>query len=109
MIFGYNLKWDSLKIQRAIADHLEDLKWNVKTSFGMADSGQTALIVEAKKQKYAIVIYLESEEKQIRFQAGIAGKYLPKRKQIPKYSKTFAHTQIKQASNYFEEILKDLV
>ena len=109
MIFNHILKWNILKIQRAISEHLEKLKWNVETSFGFADSGQTAFIVTARKEKYVIIITLENDEKKIRMQAGMDGKYLPEGKQIPKYSKVFTHTKINQASKYFEKILEDLV
>ncbi len=108
MNFGFNLKWDTLKIQRAISEHLEELKWNVETSFGFADSGQTAFIVIARKEKYVIQISLENEEKQVRIQAGTDGKYLPTGKKVPKYSKVFPHTKLSQASKYFEKILEDL-
>ena len=109
MIFNHILKWNILKIQRAISEHLEKLKWNVETSFGFADSGQTAFIVTARKEKYVIEITLENEEKQVRFKAGTDGKYLPKGNKLPKFSKTFSHIEISNASKYFEEILEDLV
>lgn len=107
-IFTFGLKWDTLSIQKAIVDHLNDLKWNVTTSLGFADSGQSALIITAFKKKNAIIIQLENEGKQIRIQAGIQGKYLPKGKQIAKYEEVFPHTGIKQASKLFEKILEDL-
>lgn len=107
MIFGKTLKWDTLNIQVAIGFHLEKLQWNVENSFGVEDSGESAFIITARKGKNVIVVYLENEEKQIRIRAGKDGKYLPEGKKIPKYSKTFPHTQIKQASQYFEKILKD--
>ncbi len=109
MIFGKAIKWDTLSIQAAIAKHLESQKWNVKTSFGCGENlGQTAFIITARKEKKVIIIYLENEEKQIRIKAGIDGKYLPEGQKKPKYSKTFSSTQIKQASQYFEEILENL-
>ncbi len=106
MIFGQSLKWDSLTIQAAICKSLKD--WKVETSMGFEDSGESALIIEARKNKVVILVYLENEEKQIRIKAGIDGKYLPEGKQVPKYSKTFPHTQIKQASKYFEKILEEI-
>jgi len=108
LIFDHILNWDSLSILQAISNHLEKLNWKVDTSLGFADSGQSALIVTARKEKYVVLISLENEEKQIRIQAGIDGKYLPKGKQIPKFSKIFKSTKIPQASKYFEEILEDL-
>jgi hypothetical protein len=108
LIFDHILNWDSLSIQQVISDHLDELNWKVDTSLGFADSGQSAFIITARKEKYVILINLENEEKQIRIQAGIDGKYLPKGKQIPKFAKVFKSTKIIQASNYFEEILEDL-
>jgi len=108
MIFNHTLKWDTLTIQKAICNHLENNKWNVKFSMGFSDGGESAFICTATKKKYIIITYLENEAKQIRIQAGIEGKYLPKGQQKPKYSKIFVHTQIKQASDFFEKILEDL-
>lgn len=107
MIFGKHLKWDTLSIQVAIASHLKDLKWNIKTVYGIDDSGKSAFIISARKEKNVILIFLENERKQIRIKAGMNGKYLPAGQKTPKYSKTFSHTQIKQASQYFEEIVED--
>jgi len=75
---------------------------------GFDDSGKSAFIIEARKKKFVIFIYLENDEKQIRIKAGTDGKYLPKGKQVPKYSKVFAHTKLSEASKYFEKILEDL-
>ena len=108
MIFGHELKWDTLSIQESICDHLKKLEWNIKNSMGFDDSGKNAFIIEARKKKFVIMIHLENDEKQIRIQAGTDGKYLPKGKQIPKYSKIFAHTKVSDASKYFEKILEDL-
>ncbi len=108
MIFGHELKWDTLSIQKSICDHLEKLEWGIKNSMGFDDSGKSALIIQAAKKKFVIIIYLENDEKQIRMQAGIDGKYLPKGKQIPKYSQVFAHTELSEASKYFENIMEDL-
>ena len=108
MIFSHALKWDTLAIQKAIADHLEKLSWKVDTSLGFADSGQSAFIITASKEKNVIVIFLENEQKEIRIKAGRGGKYLPKGKQIPQYSQVFSHTEIKQASEFFEKILEEL-
>ena len=107
MIFGHELKWDTLTIQKLMCDYLEKLEWNIKNSMGFDDSGKSAFIIEARKNKCVIVIYLENEDKQIRIKAGIDGKYLPKGKQIPKYSKIFPHTQLKEASQYFEKIVEE--
>ena len=109
MIFGHSLEWDTLTIQKAITDHLDDLKWKINTSLGFENSGASAIIITARKEKNVIVIFLENEQKQIRIKAGLDGKYLPKGKQIPKYSKVFSHTQIKQASNFFEKILEEKI
>ena len=108
MIFNHTLKWDTLTIQKVICDHLEENKWNVETSMGFSDGGESAFINTARKKKNVIVIHLENDAKQIRIQAGIDGKYLPEGQQKPKYSKIFAHTQLKQASDYFEKILQEL-
>ena len=105
MIFGHELKWDTLSIQKSICDHLDKLSWNVKNSMGFDDLGKSAFIIQAKKQKFVIVIFLENEEKLIRIKAGTDGKYLPKGKQVPKYSQVFTHTKISDASKYFEKIL----
>ena len=75
---------------------------------GFDDSGKSAFIIEARKKKYVILIYLENDEKQIRIKAGTDGKYLPKGKQVPKYAQVFAHTQLNDASEFFEEILEEL-
>lgn len=107
-IFSFGLEWNTLSIQKAICDHLEDLKWDIKTSLAFADSGQSALIITARKEKNVILVYLENEQKEIMIKAGKDGKYLSKGKQIPKYSQTFPHTEIRQASKYFEKILEDL-
>lgn len=108
MIFDHALKWDTLAIQKAIADHLEKLSWKVDTSLGFADSGQSAFIITASKEKNVIVIFLENEQKQIRIKAGMAGKYMPKEKQVPQFSQVFLHTEIRQASKFFEKILEEL-
>ena len=108
MIFDHTLKWDTLSIQTAICEYLEKNGWNVSTAMGFSNDGQSAFIDTARKDKCVIVIYLENEDKQIRIKGGIEGKYLPKGEQIPKYSKIFPHTQIKQASEYFEKIVEDL-
>jgi len=111
MIFGHNLEWDTLTIQKAITDHLKKLKWKVddNITFGVSDDQKhTAFIIEAFKDKYAMIIELQNEDKQIRMRAGLAGKYLPEGKQVPKYAKIFPHTKIKEASQYFEKILEDL-
>ncbi len=108
MIFGHELKWDTLSIQKSICDHLEKFSWNIDNSMGFDDSGKSAFIIEARKQKFVIIIYLENDEKQIRIKGGTDGKYLPKGKQLPKYSKVFTHTQLSEASKYFEKILEDL-
>ena len=108
MIFGHELKWDTLSIQKSICDHLEKLEWDIKNFMGFDDSCKSAFIIEARKKKSVIIIYLENDEKQIRIQAGIDGKYLPKGKEVPKYSKIFAHTKLSEASKYFEKILEDL-
>ena len=108
MIFNHNLKWDTLTIQSTINNYLEKNNWKVTTSMGFSDDGKSAFIIQGSKKKFVIIIYLENDAKQIRIKAGIDGKYLPKGQQKPKYSKVFPHTKIKQASDYFEEILEDL-
>ena len=99
MIFGHSLKWDTLSIQKAISDHLENLKWNVETSFGFADSGETAFIITARKEKNIILIYLENEQKQVMIKAGLDAKYLPEGKKLPKYSKVFSSEKIQDAGS----------
>ena len=106
--FSFGLEWDTLSIQKAIGDHLEDLKWKIETSLEFADSGESALIITAYKKKNAIIIQLENENKKIVIQAGIQGKYLPTGKQIPKYSKVFSSEKIQDASKFFEKIMEDL-
>lgn len=108
MMFDYDTTWDTLSIQLVIYDHLEDNKWIVSTSMGFSNEGQSAFINTARKNRNLIIITLENNVKQIRIQAGIDGKYLPEGKKEPKYSKTFPHTQIKQASDFFEKILEEL-
>ena len=110
MIFGHHLEWDTLTILKAITDHLDDLKtWKYTTSLGFSeDQKHSAFIIEASKEKYAMIIELQNEDKQIRIRAGIIGKYLPEGKREPKFAKIFPHTKIKEASQYFEEILEDL-
>jgi len=108
MIFGKYLKWDTLALEIAMRNHLEENGWNVSTSMGFANDGQSAFIDTARKNKCVIIIYLENDNKQIRMQGGTDGKYLPQGKQIPKYSKVFPHTQLTQASQYFEKIVEDL-
>ncbi len=108
MIFDLELKWDSLSIESAIRDFLEKEGWNVTTSMGFSNEGQSAFIDTARKKKFVVIIYLENDDQQIRIKGGIDGKYLPKGKQIPKYSKIFAHTELIQASKYFEEMLEEM-
>jgi len=108
MIFDKYLKWDTLTIEIAMRNHLEKNGWDVQTAMGFSNEGQTAFIDTARKDKCVIVIYLENDDKQIRIQGGIDGKHLPEGEQIPKYSKTFSHMQLMQASQYFEEIVEDL-
>jgi len=108
MIFGHSLKWDTLTIQKAICDHLNNLKWNIKTSLAFADTGQSAFIITARKEKNIILIYLENEQKEIMIKAGLDGKYLPEDKKVPKYSKVFSSEKIQDASKFFEKILNDL-
>ena len=108
MIFEHSLKWDTLSLQKTISDHLERLYWKVDTSLGFADSGESAFIITASKKKNVIVIFLENEHKEIRIKAGMAGKYLPEGKQVPQFSQSFSHTQLKEASEFFEKIVEDL-
>lgn len=106
-VFSHILEWNTLTIQAAICDQLVKRKYKFENSMGFADSGESAFIITATKGKFAILIYLENEDKKIRIKAGIAGKYLPIGKQTPKYSKVFSHLEIKQASEYFEKIVED--
>ncbi len=108
MIFNKTLKWDTITISKAISDHLEKQSWKVNTSLGFADSGESAFIVTARKEKNVIVVFLENEQKEIRIKAGMAGKYLSQGNKVPQFSKVFAHTEIRKASDYFEEILEKL-
>jgi len=108
MIFDKLLKWDTTSIQAAMCDYLEKNGWSVSTVMGFSNEGQSAFIDTARKGGYTIVVYLENEAKQIRIKGGIDSKYLPKGEQIPKYAKIFAHTQLKQASEYFEKVMDDL-
>ena len=108
MIFDLELKWDTLSIQSAICDFLEKEGWNVTTSMGFSNEGQSAFIDTARKKKFVVIIYLENDDQQIRIKGGIDGKYLPKGRQVPKYSKIFAHTELIQASKYFEKILEEM-
>ena len=108
MIFSKSLDWDTITIQSAMCDHLEKKGWKVSTAMGFSVLGQSAFIDTARKGKFVLVITLENEEKQIKIKGGIDGKYLPEGKQIPKYSKIFAHTELIQASKYFEKIIEEL-
>lgn len=113
MIFGHNLEWDTLSIQNAITKHLKAQNWKMDSDnliFGVSeDQKHTAIIIEAFKKKYAMVIQLQNEDKKISVEAGVMGKYLPKGEESkPKYSKVFPHTKINEASKYFENILEDL-
>ncbi len=108
MIFSHILKWDTLNIELVMHNHLEKNGWSVSTSMGFSNEGQSAFIDTARKGKLVIVITLENNEKQIRIQGGIDGKYLPEGNKVPKYSKVFKHTQLKTASEYFEEIVENL-
>jgi len=108
MIFHKSLEWDTITIQTAMCDHLEKNGWSVSTSMGFANEGQSAFINTARKNKFVLIIYLENEDKQIRIKGGLDGKYLPKGQQAPKYSKIFAHTELKEASQYFEKIVEEL-
>ncbi len=108
MIFSKSLDWDTISIQTAMCDHLEKNGWSVSTAMGFSGLGQSAFIDTATKGKFVIVISLENEKKQINIKGGIDGKYLPEGKQIPKYSKTFTHTELIQASKYFEKIVEEL-
>lgn len=108
MIFGKELTWDTVTIQGIICDNLKE--WDVKTSYGLTDfseNAKSAFIIEATKEKVVLMVYLENEDEQIRIKAGIAGKYLPEGKKVPKYSKVFKSTELKEASDYFEKILED--
>ncbi len=75
---------------------------------GFADSGESALILEANKGKLAFYMQLENEAQQITIKGGIAGKYLPKGKQVPKYSERFTADQVLQAGQYFEKIVREM-
>ena len=108
MIFNYPLKWDTVSILQAMTNHLDKLSWKVNTSVSFADSGESAFIITARKEKNVIVIFLENEHKEIRIKAGMAGKYLSQGNKVPQFSKVFPHTQIRKASTYFEKILEEL-
>ena len=108
MIFTKSLEWDALSIQQAVTDRLTDFNYTVKTSLGYnEDFTHSAFIIEGDKKKFAIIVTLENEGKQIIIRGGTAGKYLPEGKKIPKYSAIFTHTQLKDASELFEKILEE--
>jgi hypothetical protein len=106
--FTFGLEWNTLTILESAGNHLLSKDWKISNSYGMADTGESALILEASKDKFALIMQLENEAKQISIKGGIAGKYLPPGKQIPKYSKRFASNQIKEASDFFEKIVMEM-
>ncbi len=107
--FTFGLEWNTISILENAGNHLLSKDWKISNSFGMADTGESALIIEATKEKYVLMMQLENETKQITIKGGIAGKYLPPGKQIPKYSERFTSDQIKEASDFFEKIVMEMV
>lgn len=106
--FVFGLEWNTVAILESAGTHLLSKNWKITNTFGMADTGESALIIEATKEKYVLIIQLENEAKQIVIKGGIAGKYLPHGKQIPKYSERFTSNEIKEASEFFEKIVMEM-
>ena len=103
--FTFGLEWNTISILESAGTYLQSKDWKISNTFGMADTGESALILEASKDKFALLLQLENEAKQITIKGGIAGKYLSPGKQIPKHSKRFTSDQIKEASDFFEKIV----
>ncbi len=108
-IFSFGLDWDTTTILQSAGEFLINNKWEIQNSFGFADSGESALILQATKDKFVLVMTLENEAKQITIKGGIHGDYLPEGKQVPKYSETFSSIQVKEASEFFEKIVMEMI
>ncbi len=106
--FTFGLEWNTISILESAGTYLQSKDWKISNTFGMADTGESALIIEATKEKYVILLQLENEANQITIKGGIAGKYLSPGKQIPKYSERFTSNQIKEASDFFEKIVMEM-
>jgi len=98
------LEWNTLSIQDQIVKHLSARLWKVDTSLGFADSGESAFILEARKDHVAMIIDLENEGQTIQIRGGLHGDYLPIGKGIPKFKGKFKHTEIKEASLFFVKV-----
>ena len=106
--FIFGLQWDTVTILESAGKYLLSQNWEITNTFGLSDSGESALILEASKEKFVLFMQLENEAKQITIKGGIAGKYLPQGKQIPTYSQRFTSNQVKEASQYFEKIIQEM-
>ena len=106
--FTFGLEWNTISILESAGTHLLSKDWKISNTFGMADTGESALILEASKDKFVLMMQLENEVRQITIKGGIAGKYLPPGKQIPKYSERFTSDQIIEASDFFEKIVMEM-
>ena len=107
-IFSFGLTWDTVTILQSAGEFLADKKWEIQNSFGYADTGESALFLQALKKKFVLVMSLENEAKQITLKGGVHGKYLPEGKQIPQYTKVFSSNQVQEASEYFEQIVMEM-
>lgn len=102
--FSMFLEWNTISIQMQMVDYLTSKGWTVTTSIGFADSGESALIVEAEKKRYVIEIEIENEAKEIRLRGGIHGKYLPEGRKLPQFKRICKSTELKEASDFFVEM-----
>ena len=94
-----------MSIQNKMIEYLKSKSFKYETILGFADNGNSALILECDKGHTHISIDIGNESKDIRIRGGIIGKYLPQGQKIPKFKHTFKHTEIKEASEFFVDVV----
>jgi hypothetical protein len=104
-VFSFGLEWNTLSIQDQMLKYLKPRLFEIKTSLGFNDKGESAFIIEAEKEHAVICIDLANEQRFIQIRGGLMGKYLPEGKKIPKFKKMFKDTEILEASEYFVEVV----
>ena len=104
-MFTLDLEWNTMSIQNKMIEYLKSKSFKYETILGFADNGNSALILECDKGHTHISIDIGNESKDIRIRGGIIGKYLPQGQKIPKFKHTFKHTEIKEASEFFVDVV----
>lgn len=92
-------------IQNKMIEYLTPRGFKIDTILGFSDEGNSAFILEVGLEHTHISIEIGNESKDIRIRGGLTGDYLPKGQGIPKFKKTFKHTDMANASNFFVDVV----